>query len=298
MALRTLLAQAQQRLARALDLPADEARIEAQILLREALGRVSRAWLLTHDNDQPTPAQQQAFEHLLERRLAGEPVAYILGRREFFGLDFSLTPDVLIPRPDTETLVEAALARIPDGKSCRVLDLGSGSGAIAIAIASQRPRASVTAVERSETALAVARSNAVRLLAPSPQPSPVKGEGEMVGNLRLRRSDWFLALAEEMFDLIVSNPPYIAEADAHLNAGDLRFEPRSALAAGSDGLDDIRRIVHAAPAHLLPGGWLLLEHGHDQAERVAALLGEAGFVGIHHASDLAGIRRVTQGRKP
>lgn len=296
MALRTLLAQAQQRLAAVLDLPADEVRIEAQILLREALGRVSRAWLLTHDNDQPTPEQQKAFASLLERRLAGEPVAYILGRREFFGLDFTLTPDVLIPRPDTETLVEAALSLIPDGVPWRVLDLGTGSGAIAIAIASQRPLAAVTAVERSETALAVARSNAVRLLAPSPQPCPVKGE--MVGNLRLRCSDWFSSLAGEMFDLIVSNPPYIAEADAHLDAGDLRFEPRSALASGSDGLDDIKRIVNAAPAHLQPGGWLLLEHGHDQAEWVATLLGEAGFVGIHHASDLAGIRRVTQGRKP
>lgn len=293
MNLRALLAQAQQQLAAALGLPADEARSEAQILLRAALGDVSRAWLLAHDSDTLTSAQDHTYQQLLARRLAGEPVAYILGRREFYGLEFTLTPDVLIPRPDTETLVEAALAHIPltpsphpspasgRGSKFRVLDLGTGSGAIAIALAVHRPLAEVVAVDRSERALAVARGNAQALHA---------------GNLQLRQSDWFSALAGEKFDCIVSNPPYIAQDDEHLNQGDLRFEPRSALASGTDGLDDIRRIVAEAPQYLNQNGWLLLEHGYDQAEQVAQLLQAAGYTHTGHAADLAGIRRVTYGR--
>lgn len=312
MELSARLAQARRQLAEALALHADEARIEAQLLLQAALGGVSRAWLLTHGEQALTSQQASDFAALLQRRLHGEPVAYILGRREFYGLDIGVTPDVLIPRPDTETLVEAALQRIPAaapspsmgegwgegevaagypspqpsptrGEGAKILDLGTGSGAIAIAIAVHRPLAMVTAVDASEAALAVARSNAERLAA---------------GNLCLLRSDWFSALAGEVFDVIVSNPPYIAANDPHLSQGDLPFEPASALASGADGLDDIRRIVAQAPAHLASGGWLLLEHGYDQAARVAELLSAAGFMEVGHAADLAGILRVTQGRMP
>jgi release factor glutamine methyltransferase len=281
--LQAMLTAAQQQLAQTLQLPASEARVEADILLREAMGRVSRAWLITHSEDSPNAAQQARFAALMARRLEGEPVAYILGRREFYGLSFGVTPAVLIPRPDTETLVDAALQKIPQNRPCRVLDLGTGSGAIAIAIASQRPNATVTAVDRSAEALAVAGANAERL-AP--------------GHVQLLVSAWFSTLDQESFDVIVSNPPYIAAADSHLAQGDLRFEPASALASGQDGLDDIRRIVRDAPSYLAGGGWLLLEHGYDQAERVGALLREAGFIAIGHAADLAGIQRVTLGRKP
>jgi len=275
--------KAKQQLATTLNLPADEAAIEAQILLRHILGNVSRAWLISHEEQALTTEQQALFNGQLQRRLQGEPIAYILGQREFYGLEFSLTSDVLIPRPDTETLVEAALQRIPPDQPCRVLDLGTGSGAIAIAIATQRPQASVIAVDRSEPALKVARHNAERL---------------GTDNLQLLQSNWFSALAGQAFDVIVSNPPYIAEADPHLQQGDLRFEPASALASGRDGLDDIRTIVAQAPGFLAQGGWLLLEHGYDQAEQVAGLLKQAEFDTIGHAVDLEGIPRVTRGKLP
>jgi release factor glutamine methyltransferase len=288
-----LLTEARQQLVQTLQLPADEARVDAQTLLRHALD-VTRAWLIAHADHALGSEEQARFEGLLQRRLRGEPVAYILGSREFYGLDFSVAPGVLIPRPDTETLVEAALRLIPEtppspqpspasgrGSTLRILDLGTGCGAIAIAIAVHRPAAAITAVDQSEAALAIARKNAEKLGAT---------------NLRLLKSDWFSALKDERFDFIVSNPPYIADADPHLSQGDLRFEPSSALASGTDGLDDIRRIVATAPAHLERGGWLLLEHGYDQAERVAGLLKEAGFTEIGHATDLAGIQRVTLGK--
>lgn len=293
MTLRARLDQARHQLAIALNLPADEARIEAQALLSQVLGGISRAWIICHEEQALTHEQHSRFETLLHRRLQGEPIAYIFGRREFYGLDFSVTPDVLIPRPETETLVEAALLRIPEDRSCRVLDLGTGSGAIAITIAAHRPQAAVVAVDRSAAAISVARNNAWRLLAPS----AVEGEGASVGNLLLLQSDWFSALKGKAFDVIVSNPPYIPAADPHLQQGDLRFEPASALASGRDGLDDIRAIVAEAPACLAPGGWLLLEHGYDQAEQVAGLLQAAGFEEVGHAADLAGIQRVTLGRK-
>lgn len=283
MTIATRLTQARQQLAEQLRLPAAEARIEAQLLLQAVLGGVSRAWLLTHGEQALTPQQLAEFESLLQRRLRGEPVAYILGEREFYGLTFRVDPAVLIPRPDTETLVEAALQRIPQNEVRRVLDLGTGSGAIAIAIARQRPQASVVAVDGSSAALAVAAHNARALQAV---------------NVTLLCSDWFSALVGEEFDVIVSNPPYIAAGDPHLAQGDLRFEPLQALASGPDGLDDIRRIVAQAPAHLVSGGWLLLEHGYDQAGRVAELLQVAGFEQVGHVADLAGIQRVTLGRKP
>jgi len=293
MRLQVLLLQARQQLVDKLALAASEARIEAQILLRHALGGVSRAWLIAHEEQTLTLEQQTLFDHLLQRRLQGEPIAYILGQREFYGLEFGVTPDVLIPRPDTETLVEAALELIPENlpspqpsPACgrggvRVLDLGTGSGAIAIAIAKQRPNANVTAVDVSKTALEVARRNAQRLGAE---------------NVRFLLSDWFLELDGETFDIIVGNPPYIVVDDPHLGQGDLRFEPASALASGADGLNDIRSIVAQAPQHLAPGGWLLLEHGYDQAEQVAELLKGAGFKQISHGADLAGILRVTVGK--
>lgn len=276
-----LLREARGSMVSALALPEAEARIEAQALLRRALGDVSRAWLIAHESDAPTPAQLVAFDMLLQRRLLGEPVAYLLGEREFFGLNFSVTPEVLIPRPDTETLVEAALQHIPPDAPCRVLDMGTGSGAIAIAVAINRPQAKVTAVDRSQSALGTAERNARQL---------------HVGNTEFKASHWFSALAGEKFDVIVSNPPYIATDDPHLAQGDLRFEPASALVSGIDGLDDIRHIVSQAPNHLVSGGWLLLEHGYDQAERVAQLLRESGFGEVASLPDLAEVLRVAQGK--
>lgn len=263
-------------------LPEPEARAEAALLMMETL-KVNRAWLISHAEQALTEAKATQFRAVLNRRLQGEPVAYILGKREFYGITFEVTPAVLIPRPDTETLVDAALARIPAGRPCRVLDLGTGSGAIAIALATHRPQASVTAVDASESALAVAQRNAEHL---------------GTRNVRCMLSDWFGALPEAVFDVIVSNPPYIADGDPHLERGDLRFEPATALASGAQGLDAIRHLVAMAPRHLADRGWLLLEHGHDQAAAVAALMAAHGFEDIGHAADLAGIQRVTLGRKP
>ncbi|HCI13912.1 MAG: protein-(glutamine-N5) methyltransferase, release factor-specific [Gallionellales bacterium GWA2_60_142] len=262
----------------ALSLDSITARIEIQMLLQQVLS-VNRAYLLAHPERQLDEVQQAAYRALLQRRLAGEPLAYILSEREFFGLNFKVTPATLIPRPDTELLVELALQRIP--QRGRVLDLGAGSGAIALSIAYSRPDAQVTAVDASTDALEVARENARRL---------------NIGNARFVHSDWFESLAGERYDLIVSNPPYIEDTDAHLERGDLRFEPRSALASGADGLDDIRRIVADAKAHLGYGGWLMFEHGYDQAERARGLLAASGYAEVFSARDLSGIERVSGGR--
>ena len=279
----------------ALSLDSSTARIEVQCLLQHVL-QVNRAYLLTYPERPLNGEQQACYASLLARRMNGEPIAYILGEREFFGLDFRVTPATLIPRPDTELLVELALQRIPSpglsatlsrerergwGRGFRVLDLGTGSGAIALSIAHARSDAEVTAVDASNEALEVAQNNAQRLNIP---------------NTRFVHSDWFSALQGEHFDLIVSNPPYIEDADAHLEQGDLRFEPRSALASGSDGLDDIRRIIADAKTHLNADGWLLLEHGFDQAERVRELLSLAGYAEVFSAHDLGGIERVSGGR--
>ncbi len=275
------LAQDSQKLQQALGLDLREARLEVQILLCHALG-VARAWLISHDRDALPDAVKRAYAEMLARRCAGEPVAYIVGKREFFGLAFKTTPAVLIPRPETELLVELALARLPGNQPCTVLDLGTGSGAIAISIARNRPQAAVTAVDRSAGALAVARENAVCLEVP---------------NLRLLHSDWFGGLDGETFGLIVSNPPYVEAADPHLQCGDVRFEPLSALASGADGLDDIRRIAAAAPLHLKPGGWLLFEHGFNQGEGCREILCQQGFAGVETIRDLAGLERVSMGLK-
>lgn len=256
-------------------------RLDAQLLLLHAIGRGpgERAWLLAHDTDPQPEAVWTCFQELCRRRLTGEPVAYLVGEKEFHGLSLQVDARVLVPRPDTETLVDWALDCIAGLAAPKVIDLGTGSGAIALAIGHARPEALVTAVDASAAALEVARANAQRL-----------GIG-----LRLMQADW-LAGAASGWDLIVSNPPYIKAADPHLAA--LIHEPQQALVAGSDGLDDIRRIVRDAPAHLRPGGWLLLEHGHDQAPAVRQLLAARGFAAVQSRDDLAGIARCSGGVWP
>jgi len=263
----------------AADQDADEARRDAQVLLGFALS-VPRAWLTAHADQVIDPNAAERFEALVVLRAKGHPVAYLVGAKEFFGLLLRVTPDVLIPRPETEELVETALERLPHGETRKVLDLGTGSGCIAIAIASERPAAQVTAVDSSNSALALARENAV-------------AHGVEVEVLQ---SDWFSALGGRRFDLVVANPPYVAADDAHLRQGDLRFEPRAAIAAGADGLADIRRIAGAAPKHLHPGGWLLIEHGYDQAEACRDLLHDGGFADLVSRADIAGLRRIAGGR--
>ncbi len=278
--IKTLLAQDTVKLASALALDSSAARIEVQCLLQHVL-QVARSYLLAHPERCLSTEEQTHYQELLQRRLQGEPVAYILGEREFFGLSLKVTPATLIPRPDTELLVELALQDIPPAAAVRVLDLGTGSGAIALAIAHARPRACVLGVDASDAALSVAQENAQALA---------------LTNAHFVRSNWFAALAGQRFELIVANPPYIAAADAHLSRGDVRFEPASALASGADGLDDIRHIVNRAHAHLQPGARLLLEHGYDQAAQVRTLLQQAGFDAVFSACDLAGIERVSGGR--
>ena len=274
-----LLNQASKKLVDALGLAHAEASLEVNLLLQHLL-KVNRAWLISHDRDALTDDQEHDFHDLLQRRLAGEPIAYILGSREFYGLPLKVTPATLIPRPDTETLVEAAFQKIPIDAPWNILDLGTGTGAVALAIAKHRPTCHVIGVDASAEALAVAIKNAQNL---------------DLGNVHLFQSNWFSDLSAERFDVIVSNPPYIAEADCHLTQGDLRFEPRTALASGVDGLDDIRKIVHEAPNYLKANGWLMLEHGFDQAQSVAELLKGYSFNQIDHAQDLAGTLRVTFG---
>ena len=254
--------------------------VDAEGLLLHVLQR-PRSWLYAHADDRLDAARQREFDALLERREAGEPVAYLTGRRGFWTLDLGVTPDTLIPREDTERLVELALERLPVGAPVDVADLGTGSGAIALAVARERPRARVVATDRSAAALAVATANAA-----------CAG----LGNVEFIHGDWFEPLAGRRFDLIASNPPYIRNDDPHLAEGDLRFEPVTALASGADGLEDIRRIVASAPAHLRPGGWLLLEHGHDQGNAVRALLRAAGLVDVETGTDLEGRDRVGLGR--
>lgn len=254
-------------------------RLDAELLLAQALGK-SRGYLHTWPERELEASQLECYQAALARRRSGEPVAYILGRQGFWSLDLNVASHTLIPRPDTELLVETALALLP-ATPLQVLDLGTGTGAIALALACERPAWQVTGVDRVAEAVALAQGNGTRL---------------QLANARFVESCWFSALAGQRFQLIVSNPPYIAAADPHLSQGDVRFEPSSALVAGSDGLDDIRLIIELAPEHLLAGGWLLLEHGFDQAEAVRELLVQRGFATVESRRDLGGHQRISLGQ--
>jgi release factor glutamine methyltransferase len=257
-------------------------RVDAHVLFAHLLG-VDRSYLIANPMRVLTETEDARLDSLVARRALGHPVAHLIAQREFYGRMFAISADVLIPRPETEVLVEAALERIPrhSPSAFRLLDLGTGSGAIAVALACERPHATVTATDSSPEALAIARGNAA-------------ANG---CDVEFLRGSWYEPLASRRFDLIVSNPPYIARNDPHLASGDLRFEPALALTDGSrDGLDSIRAIVHGAAEHLEPGGWLLIEHGYDQKEAVQALLAEARFTERFSTDDLAGIPRVAGGR--
>jgi release factor glutamine methyltransferase len=260
----------------------DAATLEADLLLAHALNR-SRAWLIAHGHDPLPDTAAAAAEALARRRLAGEPVAYLLGYREFWSMSLTVTPAVLIPRPETERLVECALEHLAPQHRALVCDLGTGSGAVALAIARERPATTIVACDHSRAALAVAAAN-VRRLAP--------------GRVRTVCCDFLAGLAGGCFDLVVSNPPYVAEADPCLDTGDLRHEPRVALASGPEGLDALARIARNAPPHLVPGGWLLVEHGAGQGAAVRALLTGGGLVEVTTRRDLAGHERVTAGQRP
>lgn len=254
-------------------------RLDSQLLL-SAVMRHPRSWLIAHGEAAMTSEQHARYQQLIERRAAGEPLAYLLGEKEFYGLNLHVSPDVLIPRPDTETLVEWALHLLPDGEARDVVDLGTGSGALALAIKTHRHNARVCAVDLSEGALAMARANALRT------------------NLAVEwlHGNWWQPLAGRQFDLVVSNPPYICEGDPHL--ADLRHEPQLALTSGPDGLDAIRAIVQDAPTYLRAGAWLVLEHGYNQHEAVLALMKTRGFQQVSGRSDLAGHVRCTGGWWP
>ncbi|CAG4883018.1 N5-glutamine methyltransferase, modifies release factors RF-1 and RF-2 [Georgfuchsia toluolica] len=254
---------------------------EARLLLCYLLG-CSAAHIEAHREDELDSAVAENFRACVERRWQGVPIAYLMQTREFYGRPFAVTPAVLIPRPETELIVDTVLGKFERYAKPRVLDLGTGSGCLAITLALELPQAEVTAVDISRDALSIAAGNARQFGA----------------TVRLLESDWFSSIANEQFDLIVSNPPYIAAGDPHLTQGDLRFEPSQALASGADGLDAIRHIAETAPAHLSAGGWLLFEHGYDQAERVRALLAATGYGSIEQRRDLAGIVRVSGGRAP
>jgi release factor glutamine methyltransferase len=262
------------------DLPGDSPRRDAEILLGYLLGK-PRSWLYTWPEQPLDPVQTAAYAELLEQRRAGVPVAYLTGKRDFWSLSLKVNEATLIPRPETETLVEWAL-ELALPPSAAVLDLGTGSGAIALALATERQGWHITATDASAAALAVAEDNVQRLC---------------TGRIRCLQSDWFAALGGERFNLIVSNPPYVESDSPWLASGDVRFEPRSALVAGSTGLDDLRQLAAAAPAHLVQGGWLLLEHGFEQGQAVRQLLVDAGFVEVATRCDLAGLERITGARR-
>jgi release factor glutamine methyltransferase len=253
---------------------------DARVLLAHVTGR-NAAYLIAHPEIGMRQQQETAYRALVERRAAGEPVAYLTGEREFYGRPFKVSPAVLIPRPETELLVDLALERIAAGTPARILDVGTGSGCVAVAIASERSHCKIVALDQSYEALAIARRNAFEL---------------RVGNVAFLQSNWFEALRDEHFDVIVSNPPYVAAGDPHLASGDLRFEPKTALESGADGLDAIRHIAAESAKHLTPGGWLLVEHGHDQGAAVRALFEASGYAEVFSERDLADIERVTGGR--
>lgn len=256
-------------------------RRDAEILLEHVTGK-ARTYLLAFGETLLTPEQDAQLAALLARRKTGEPVAHLTGEREFWSLPLYVSAATLIPRPDTECLVEQALARLPDGP-CRILDLGTGTGAIALALASERPDCQVTAVDVMPDAVALAQRNLARL---------------GFSNVQINQSSWFSALAQHAFEMIVSNPPYIDEHDPHLSQGDVRFEPLTALVAANDGLADIEHIITTAREHLVPGGWLLLEHGWTQGAAVRALFSAAGYASVETCRDYGGNERLTLGKKP
>lgn len=255
------------------------ARLEARVIAAHAWN-VSASWLIAHDTDALTSQQHEHFHMLLERRLSGEPIAYITGKREFYGRVFHVMPAVLIPRPETELLVEMVLEQIPLHQPMDILELGTGSGCIAISLALERPHAQITATDKYEEVLEVAKLNARNLGA---------------DQITFLKSDWFSALTHRQFDLIVSNPPYVAGDDAHLLRGDVQYEPRTALASGLKGMDDLAHIVSRAPFFMKKQAGIYLEHGYDQTRAVAELLKQAGFSRIYTAKDLAGNDRVSLG---
>lgn len=260
----------------------DSARLEAELLLAHVLQK-PRSYLFTWPEKTLDDAQSNAFQTLVAQRLQGRPIAHLIGKREFWTLELNVTSDTLIPRPETELLVELTLERIPPNQPCHILDLGTGTGAIALALASERPQAQIMAIDQSFSALPIAKLNAERY---------------QLTNIQFMQSNWFANLANTVhpvFDVIVSNPPYIAEGDQHLKQGDVRFEPLTALAAGHDGLNDLRVIVQQAPDYLTKQGWLLVEHGYDQGLAVRQLFAQAGFTAIATKQDLAGHDRVTLG---
>jgi release factor glutamine methyltransferase len=270
-------------LLRSAELPdSPTARLDVELLLAAALGK-PRSFLHTWPERIVSTEAAQLFAGYLKRRLTGEPVAYILGQQGFWSIDLEVAPHTLIPRPETEMLVETALELLPGAIAHRLLDLGTGTGAIALSLAKDRPQWTVTAVDRVDEAVELAERNRQRL---------------HLDNARVLSSHWFSAVDDQRFDLILSNPPYIASNDPHLVEGDVRFEPSSALVSGSDGLDDLRLIVSQAPAHLEAGGWLLLEHGYDQGAAVRELLNRQGFEQIQTRRDLGDHERITFGRVP
>ena len=265
----------------ALEATSGTARLDAEVLLAQALGW-SRVRLLAHSGASLDPARARRFEALVERRRDGEPIAYITGRREFWSLDLAVTPDTLIPRPETEHLVEAVLGVVAEDGTATIADVGTGAGTVALALALERPRSFVLGSDHSAAAVEVARANAARL---------------GTGNVSFIVADACAALAPRRWSVIVSNPPYVAEHDPHLLTGDVRFEPRAALVAGPRGLAMLETLARQGPARLTDGGWLVLEHGHDQGPAVRALLSRAGLGAIETIRDLAGNERVTLGRR-
>jgi release factor glutamine methyltransferase len=256
------------------------AKLDAEVLLMHLL-QVGRQALITRATETLGPHRYEAYKKFVVRRAAGEPVAYITGVREFWSLPIKVTPAVLIPRPETEVLVECALARIARDSECFVADLGTGSGAVALAIAHERLHSRVLATDSSTAALEIALENALHL---------------GIDNVEFQHGDWHVPIMSRQFDIIVSNPPYVPDGDPHLTQGDVRFEPKAALVAGPDGLDAFRQIIADARARLREGGWLLLEHGYDQADAVAELLRSAGFHEVMCHRDLAHHPRVTEAR--
>ncbi len=257
------------------------ARLEAELLLASVLEK-DRTWLRTWPDNILSPDQHQAFETQICRRQNGEPIAYILGQRNFWTLTLTVTVDTLIPRPETELLVEQALTRVPEQANWTILDLGTGSGAIALAIAKERPRCTLIATDRSLAALHVAQQNA---------------RANTVSNIHFLASNWLMGFARDFrAQMILSNPPYIKAHDPHLSAGDLRFEPPGALAAGNEGLDDLRHILITAKAHLKPGGWLLLEHGYQQQPGLSNLLAQQGYQSVQCHRDYADQPRLSLGQ--